>query len=226
MDPTVSLACLESLIGMNLAMSKLFKVLCAGLLGASMLASPVIAAPDGGGKGGGGGGGGAAAPSGGGGGGAKVGGGGGGGGGGAKIGGGGGGRRDGAVAPSGGGAANPKVIGAGEGRRISPVGPPRVREGGGGVRDRKVIRDQPNIERRQIDRRRIDRNQVERRHIDRRRHDGGHRWQRGTRYLWGGLPFYFYDGHYYGDCGWLKRRAEATGSRYWWVRYRQCRAAD
>jgi len=196
-------------------MSKLFKVLCAGLLGASMLAAPVIAAPDGGGKGGGGGGGGVAAPSGG------------GGGGGAKIGGGGGGGgKDRAVAPSGGGAANPKAFGTGEGRRISPYGPPRVREGGEGIRDRKIIRDHPDIERRQIDRRRIDRDHIERRHIDRRRHDGGHRWHRGTRYLWGGLPFYFYDGHYYGDCGWLKRRAEATGSRYWWVRYRQCRAAD
>ncbi len=52
---------------------------------------------------------------------------------------------------------------------------------------------------------------------------GGHR---GTRHLWGGLPFYFYDGYYHGDCGWLRRRAEATGSRYWWVRYRQCREDD
>lgn len=56
--------------------------------------------------------------------------------------------------------------------------------------------------------------------------EGGHNWRRGTRYLWGGLPFYFYDGYYYGDCSWLRRRAEATGSRYWWVRYRQCREAD
>ncbi len=52
---------------------------------------------------------------------------------------------------------------------------------------------------------------------------GGHH---GTRYLWGGLPFYFYDGYYHGDCGWLRRRAQATGSRYWWVRYRQCREDD
>ena len=64
-------------------------------------------------------------------------------------------------------------------------------------------------------------------HVDRDRHRGdrhrvGHNY-RGTRYLWGGLPFYFYDGYYHGDCGWLRRRAEATGSRYWWVRYRQCR---
>jgi hypothetical protein len=55
------------------------------------------------------------------------------------------------------------------------------------------------------------------------RHVGRHR---GTRYLWGGLPFYFYDGYYHGDCGWLRRRAEATGSRYWWIRYRQCREDD
>ena len=70
-----------------------------------------------------------------------------------------------------------------------------------------------------------DRNLSGSRHVDgnRRRGGDGHR---GTRYLWGGLPFYFYDGYYHGDCGWLRRRAEATGSRYWWIRYRQCREDD
>jgi len=47
---------------------------------------------------------------------------------------------------------------------------------------------------------------------------------RGTRYLWGGLPFFFYDGYYHGDCGWLHERAEVTGSPYWYHRYHLCRA--
>jgi hypothetical protein len=62
--------------------------------------------------------------------------------------------------------------------------------------------------------------------------DGGTRyyrrsgdWRRGTRYLWApGFAFYLYDGYYYGDCDWLRRRAIATGSRIWWERYRRCRA--
>ena len=34
-------------------------------------------------------------------------------------------------------------------------------------------------------------------------------------------------GHYfvssgYGGCYWMKHRAEATGSRYWWTRYKSC----
>lgn len=34
-------------------------------------------------------------------------------------------------------------------------------------------------------------------------------------------------GHYfvssgYGGCYWMKQRAEATGSRYWWNRYKSC----
>ncbi len=46
----------------------------------------------------------------------------------------------------------------------------------------------------------------------------------GHRYYWGpGLEFWFYDGYYYGDCSWLRRRAVVTGSRYWWRRYRLCR---
>ncbi len=47
----------------------------------------------------------------------------------------------------------------------------------------------------------------------------------GRSYYWGpGIQFWSYDGYYYGDCGWLKRRAAITGSRYWWRRYQLCRA--
>ena len=58
---------------------------------------------------------------------------------------------------------------------------------------------------------------------------GGHDRQRirrfGRHYSWGpGIEFYFYNGYYYGDCAWLKRRAIATGSSYWWRRFRVCRA--
>jgi hypothetical protein len=28
--------------------------------------------------------------------------------------------------------------------------------------------------------------------------------------------------YYYGDCDWLRRRALATGSGYWWDRYYAC----
>jgi hypothetical protein len=48
--------------------------------------------------------------------------------------------------------------------------------------------------------------------------------RRGTRYSWGpGAIFYFYDGFYHGDCDWLRRKAQQTGSSYWRARYRQCR---
>jgi hypothetical protein len=56
------------------------------------------------------------------------------------------------------------------------------------------------------------------------------RWDRrrirrfGRHHRWGpGISFWFYDGYYYGDCNWLRRRAIVTGSRYWWRRYRLCR---
>ncbi len=49
--------------------------------------------------------------------------------------------------------------------------------------------------------------------------------RRGVRYSWG-PGFYFYDGYYHGDCSWLRRKANATGSRYWRQRYRQCRELD
>jgi hypothetical protein len=38
----------------------------------------------------------------------------------------------------------------------------------------------------------------------------------GVPIIYGG---YYY---YYGDCGWLRRRALATGSLYWWDRYYAC----
>lgn len=47
-------------------------------------------------------------------------------------------------------------------------------------------------------------------------------WYGGRRYSWG-PGFYFWNGYYYGDCDWLRDRAEDTGSRIWWERYRQCR---
>jgi hypothetical protein len=37
-----------------------------------------------------------------------------------------------------------------------------------------------------------------------------------------GYPYYDDDYGYGGGCGWLYRRAVATGSSYWWHRYRAC----
>ncbi len=39
-----------------------------------------------------------------------------------------------------------------------------------------------------------------------------------------GLPIIYggYHYYYYGDCDWLRRRALATGSLYWWDRYYAC----
>ena len=62
----------------------------------------------------------------------------------------------------------------------------------------------------------------------------GHRghFGRGVRF-YGGYGYYapyynsyYYDNDYYAysdDCGWLRRRALHTNSRYWWRRYRACR---
>ncbi len=61
----------------------------------------------------------------------------------------------------------------------------------------------------------------------------GDRGRRGTEfrsggrdgYGWGGVDFDFFAGPNYGyvsDCDWLRRRAVATGSSYWWRRYRAC----
>lgn len=45
------------------------------------------------------------------------------------------------------------------------------------------------------------------------------RFRRGLR--WGGPVII--GGYGYGNCSYLKRRALATGSRYWWRRYNACR---
>jgi hypothetical protein len=53
---------------------------------------------------------------------------------------------------------------------------------------------------------------------------------RGARfypyYGYSAWPYYGYSYNYsyYDDCGWLRRRALETGSRYWWRRYEICRA--
>ena len=48
-------------------------------------------------------------------------------------------------------------------------------------------------------------------------HGHGHRVFRNGVWVWVGGPDY-----YAGDCGWLLRRARATGSPYWWSRYNDC----
>lgn len=62
-------------------------------------------------------------------------------------------------------------------------------------------------------------------------HGGGPRFHGGPRFRGFYLPYaygygayypYYYDNYYSDDCGWLRRRAIATGSRYWWRRYRAC----
>ena len=47
--------------------------------------------------------------------------------------------------------------------------------------------------------------------------------RQGRRHNWGGITFYLSDGYYYGECGWLKRRAVRTGNPIWWSRFRRCR---
>jgi hypothetical protein len=43
-------------------------------------------------------------------------------------------------------------------------------------------------------------------------------------YYYGGYDYGYADSYYYSDeCAWLRRRALATGSRYWWRRYALCR---
>ena len=46
-------------------------------------------------------------------------------------------------------------------------------------------------------------------------HGNGHRVFRNGVWVWAYGPDYYA----YGDCGWLLRRAEVTGSPYWWSRY-------
>ena len=143
-------------------------------------------------------------------------------GGGAARGGGGGGGS--AARSSGGGGGGPAVrsSGGGDGGRVgarsesrtvvrsSGEGERRVRSGDGERRARSGDGDRTRVIVRGGDR-------------DRDRGRGERREGRGTRYVWGGLPFFFYDGYYHGDCSWLKRRYRETGSSYWLARYRQCR---
>lgn len=52
---------------------------------------------------------------------------------------------------------------------------------------------------------------------------GYYRYRRGYPYVWGGLAVTgAYGAYAYGNCGWLYRQAEATGSAYWWQRYEDC----
>ncbi len=55
-------------------------------------------------------------------------------------------------------------------------------------------------------------------------HGGIHHFRhRHGVFIAAGYPYYYdYDYGYYGGCGWLYRRAVATGSSYWWHRYRRC----
>jgi hypothetical protein len=60
---------------------------------------------------------------------------------------------------------------------------------------------------------------------DRGRRGSGFRSSGRDHYGWGGVGFDFFTGPSYGyvsDCDWLRRRAVATGSSYWWRRYRAC----
>jgi hypothetical protein len=51
---------------------------------------------------------------------------------------------------------------------------------------------------------------------------GGPRFGGYYGYGYGGYSNYYYDDYAGDDCSWLRRRAQATGSRYWWNRYRAC----
>ncbi|MGL4397280.1 MAG: hypothetical protein ACRCS9_12125 [Hyphomicrobium sp.] len=57
-------------------------------------------------------------------------------------------------------------------------------------------------------------------HNMRRHHGFRHHGFRHHRRYWGPR---IYIAPTYNSCGWLKRRALNTGSRYWWNRYRDCR---
>jgi hypothetical protein len=51
----------------------------------------------------------------------------------------------------------------------------------------------------------------------------GHRYSRGYPYFWPGVMAGGAYAYGYADkCGWLRRRAQATGSPYWWQRYEEC----
>jgi hypothetical protein len=53
----------------------------------------------------------------------------------------------------------------------------------------------------------------------------GYKYRDRSRYIYPGVGLGLaYGGYSYGDdCGWLYRRAQATGSPYWWQRFEECR---
>jgi hypothetical protein len=57
---------------------------------------------------------------------------------------------------------------------------------------------------------------------------GGRRYRSEDRIYRGfyGRPFIgygaYYGGGYSEGCHWIRRRAQATGGRYWWARYQDC----
>jgi len=154
----------------------------------------------------------------------------GGGGGGQKAGGGGGGQR---AIGGGGGGGGQRAIGGGDGggqraiNRAARSGDGggqrainRAARGGGDVNVRVRV---PNADRAVVgDRRTVNRNVI----VGGRNGGRGYGNRRGTRFVFGELPFYYYDGYYHGDCSWLRRKANATGSVYWRQRLRQCRALN
>ena len=69
-----------------------------------------------------------------------------------------------------------------------------------------------------------------RRHFSYRGHGGHRRYGRrhgGWPFVYGALPFIGYGAYSYGyggsSCGWLWRRYQNTGSRYWYRRWEDCR---
>jgi hypothetical protein len=64
------------------------------------------------------------------------------------------------------------------------------------------------------------------RHFHRGRHYGYRRHRGRNFFLFGALPFigyHAYSGGYGYSCGWLWRRYQVTGSRYWYRRWARCR---
>ncbi len=48
-------------------------------------------------------------------------------------------------------------------------------------------------------------------------------WGPGLFYSFSAAPYVSYRYSYRDDCGWLRRKYNNTGSRYWWRRYVECR---
>jgi hypothetical protein len=51
---------------------------------------------------------------------------------------------------------------------------------------------------------------------------GHYRPYRRHRHIYVLPPAIYFGSTYYGECGWLRRRALRTGSPYWWERYYAC----